>query len=102
MSDKPETMTRAALAESMRNSFPTLSSREAVDVVNNIVGALHDTLSGGENIKISGFGRFTLKDKKARTGRNPQTGEAIEISARRVLGFKASDTLKAILKGDAQ
>ena len=102
MSDKIETMTRAMLSESMKDSFPQLSSRESVDVVNTIISVLHDTLASGENIKISGFGRFSLKDKKARIGRNPQTGEAIEISARRVLGFKASDSLKGELKGEVQ
>ena len=51
----------------------------------------------GEKIKISGFGNFVVRDKKARVGRNPQTGEEITISARRVLTFKPSLVLKNIL-----
>lgn len=51
-------------------------------------------LENGENVKISGFGSFTVRDKKARRGRNPQTGEEITIAARRVLSFKPSNVLR--------
>ncbi|HET6436648.1 MAG TPA: integration host factor subunit alpha, partial [Anaeromyxobacter sp.] len=56
-----------------------------------------ETLERGEKIKISGFGNFIIRDKKSRVGRNPQTGEEIEISARRVLTFRPSQVLKNAL-----
>jgi integration host factor subunit alpha len=58
---------------------------------------MKETLGRGEKIKISGFGNFVLRDKRQRPGRNPQTGEPIKISERRVLTFKASQILKQAL-----
>ena len=55
---------------------------------------IKDTLSKGGKVKISGFGNFSIRDKTTRVGRNPQTGDAMEISARRVLTFKPSQVLK--------
>ncbi len=99
MSKKPESMTRVALTELMGRALPDLTSREAANIVNSIIEVLHDTLVAGEEVKIAGFGKFYLKDKNARKGRNPQTGAEIEITARRVLGFKASESLKQSLTG---
>ncbi len=96
---KPETVTRITLAGLMGEALPGLTNREAADVVNTIIDILSDTLAAGENIKIASFGRFSLRDKGARKGRNPQTGEEIQIAARRVLGFKASDSLRQTLNG---
>ena len=62
-----------------------------------VFNTMKDTLSLGEKIKISGFGNFEVRDKRARVGRNPQTGEVIEISARRLLTFKPSQVLKNAL-----
>ncbi len=61
--------------------------------------AVKETLSRGEPVKVSGFGNFVVREKKARVGRNPQTGRDIEISARRVLTFKPSQVLKDQLNG---
>ena len=58
------------------------------------------TLESGENVKLSRFGNFVLKDKKSRMGRNPKTGEDMEISARRVVTFRPSDVLKARVNGN--
>jgi len=58
---------------------------------------MKNTLEGGDKIKIAGFGNFVVKDKATRRGRNPQTGEEIEISSRRILTFKPSQVLKASL-----
>ena len=66
-------------------------------LVESIFDTIKDSLEAGENIKVSGFGNFQVKDKSARRGRNPQTGEEIEIAARRVLTFKASPVLKKAL-----
>jgi integration host factor subunit alpha len=71
-----------------------LSRAESADFVNAIVEELGAALGAGENIKISGFGTFTLNRKQARMGRNPKTGIEAEIPARTVLTFKASQTLK--------
>jgi integration host factor subunit alpha len=58
---------------------------------------MKETLGHGEKIKVSGFGNFVLRDKRQRPGRNPQTGQPIKISERRVLTFKASQILKQAL-----
>ena len=70
------------------------SKKEASDLVDMVFKVIKDTLSRGEKVKISGFGNFSIRDKSNRVGRNPQTGDAMEISARRVLTFKPSQVLK--------
>jgi integration host factor subunit alpha len=70
------------------------SKKEAADLVDLVFKIIKDTLSKGEKVKISGFGNFSIRDKSTRVGRNPQTGEAMEITARRVLTFKPSQVLK--------
>ena len=67
--------------------------------VETVFDTIKETLEKGEKIKISGFGNFVVRDKNARAGRNPQTGEEITISARRVLTFKPSQVLKNALNG---
>lgn len=71
------------------------SKKEAADLVELVFDTLKDTLSTGEKVKISGFGNFVVREKKSRIGRNPQTGKAIEISARRVLTFRPSQVLRS-------
>ena len=70
------------------------SKKEAADLVDLVFKVIKDTLARGEKVKISGFGNFSIRDKATRVGRNPQTGNAMEISARRVLTFKPSQVLK--------
>ena len=70
------------------------SKKEASDLVDMVFKVIKDSLSRGEKVKISGFGNFSIRDKSNRVGRNPQTGDAMEISARRVLTFKPSQVLK--------
>lgn len=70
------------------------SKKEAADLVDLVFKVIKETLARGEKVKISGFGNFSIRDKATRVGRNPQTGEAMEISARRVLTFKPSQVLK--------
>src|SRR5512143_2828348 len=67
-----------------------------------VFDTIKETLERGEKIKISGFGNFIIRDKKSRVGRNPQTGEEIEISARRVLTFRPSQVLKNALNASAE
>ncbi len=74
-----------------------ISKSDSAKIVEAVFDLMKDTLTQGENIKISGFGVFTVKDKHERRGRNPQTGEELSISARRVLTFKASHKLRNAL-----
>ncbi|HUH65125.1 MAG TPA: integration host factor subunit alpha [Syntrophales bacterium] len=73
------------------------SKKDAAGIVESVFEIMKDSLARGEKIKISGFGNFSVKDKKSRRGRNPQTGSEIEISARRVLTFKSSQVLRKAL-----
>lgn len=70
------------------------SRRECANIVDSFFESIKKTLAQGENVKISGFGNFIVKQKKARRGRNPQTGDEIEISERKVLNFRLSQVLK--------
>ena len=71
-----------------------LSKRETQKVVNAIIGTIRDTLATGEKVTLVGFGTFQVMKRKARTGRNPQTGAALQIPARRVARFLPGKTLK--------
>lgn len=95
-------MTKADLVEAVHETVG-FSKKESSDIVELVFDTMKETLEQGEKIKISGFGNFEVRDKRSRVGRNPQTGEVIEISARRVLTFKPSQVLKAALNtGQAQ
>jgi len=77
-----------------------LSRAESLAMVEAILDHMCDALADGENVKISGFGTFLLRDKKQRVGRNPKTGIEVPITPRRVLTFRASQILKdQIAKG---
>lgn len=89
-----ETFTRAELAGVMADAVDGLTHRGATTMIDNIITVMRETLSNGEQIKVSGFGNFVLQNKEARPGRNPRTGEPITISARRVLKFKPSNILR--------
>ncbi len=71
-----------------------LSKMESTECVEMLLELMKSTLESGENLKISGFGNFLVTQKSARRGRNPQTGEQITITARRILTFKPSIVLK--------
>jgi integration host factor subunit alpha len=73
------------------------SKLEASELVETVFDEIRNALVEGENVKISGFGNFVLRDKKSRMGRNPQTSDPMEISARRVMSFKVSQVLKEAL-----
>ena len=76
-----------------------LSRREAVKALDIVLEIIKDSLCRGEKVKISGFGSFVVNRKRARRGRNPQTGDPLIITSRCVLSFKASDILKERLCG---
>jgi len=77
------------------------SKKEANDVVESIFEIIKLRLGQGQKVKISGFGNFVVNQKRPRKGRNPQTGDEITISARRVLTFKASQVLKKSMNPEA-
>jgi integration host factor subunit alpha len=87
------TLTRADLAETINRKMG-LSRAESLDLVEEILARMCDALARGENVKISGFGSFVLRDKKERIGRNPKTGIEVPITPRRVMTFRASQLLK--------
>ena len=87
------TLTRADLAEAI-NRRVGLSRADSLDMVESILEQMCEALSNGENVKISGFGTFLLRDKTERVGRNPKTGIEVPITPRRVLTFRASQMLK--------
>ncbi len=93
------TMTKADIIENVYDKVGGYSKKEAAEIVEAVFDTLKKTLESGEKIKLSGFGNFVIRDKKSRVGRNPQTGEEITISARRVLTFKPSQVLKNALNG---
>lgn len=87
------TLTRADLAEAI-NRKVGLSRSESLAMVESILDHMSGALEEGENVKISGFGTFLLRDKGQRVGRNPKTGVEVPITPRRVLTFRASQMLK--------
>ena len=93
------TLTRADLAETINRNMG-LSRAESLDAIEAILSHMANAMQNGENVKISGFGSFILRDKKERVGRNPKTGIEVPITPRRVLTFRASQLLKdRIAKG---
>ena len=87
------TLTRADLADAINRKMG-LSRAESLGLVESILGHMSDALANGENVKISGFGTFLLRDKAQRIGRNPKTGVEVPITPRRVMTFRASQLLK--------
>tara|TARA_B110001454_G_scaffold161636_1_gene151101 strand:+ start:1742 stop:2038 length:297 start_codon:yes stop_codon:yes gene_type:complete len=88
-----DTLTRADLAESL-NDKVGLSRAESARIVETILDMMSDALARGENVKISGFGTFVLRDKAQRVGRNPKTGIEVPITPRRVLTFRPSQIMR--------
>ena len=87
-------LTKADIAEHLFTQLG-MSKREAKDMVEAFFEAIRQALERGEQVKISGFGNFDLREKNQRPGRNPKTGEDIPISARRVVTFRPGQKLKA-------
>src|SRR5947209_3584933 len=90
-------MTKSEIVNAVYSKVGGFSKKEAADIVELVFEMVKETLGRGEKIKISGFGNFVLRDKRQRRGRNPQTGQPLTITERRVLTFKASQILKSIL-----
>jgi len=88
------TLTKADLAKQLDEQIG-LTNREAKEIVEYFFQYIGDALVKGQQVKISGFGNFTLHDKRERPGRNPRTGEEVPVSARRVVTFHCGQKLKA-------
>jgi integration host factor subunit alpha len=87
-------LTKADFAERLYEELG-LNKREAKEVVELFFEEIKGSLAHGEQVKLSGFGKFELRDKNSRPGRNPKTGEEIPITARRVVTFRSGQKLKA-------
>ncbi len=94
------TITRVDLAEAVYRSVG-LSRKESAALVQAVLDELAEALIRGETVKLSSFGRFTVREKPERVGRNPKTGIAVPIVQRRVMTFKPSSVLKARINGQA-
>ncbi len=100
MDGKKKTLTKADLVERVYDKigFSKKEASEAVELVfNEMKRALHED----GKLKLSGFGRFDVNEKKPRRGRNPQTGESMTIEGRKVVGFKPSPLLRARVNGQS-
>jgi integration host factor subunit alpha len=93
------TTTKADIVERLYEKIG-FSKKEATEVVESIFEIVKERLQAGEKVKLSGFGNFVVHEKRPRKGRNPQTGEEIIITGRRVLTFKASQVLKKTMNGE--
>jgi integration host factor subunit alpha len=92
------TITRAHIAEMIYTQVG-LSRNESADLLESVLDRIAIRLEGGESVKISGFGTFSVRQKGRRIGRNPKTGEEVPILPRRVLVFRPSHVLKAHVNG---
>ena len=92
------TLTRADIAALINRNIG-LSRNESARLVESILDHMADALADGQNVKISSFGTFVLRDKGERIGRNPKTGVEVPISPRRVLTFRASQSMRGAVAG---
>jgi len=90
-------MTKADLADRVSEKFG-FSRKEAVEIIETLFASMKNILSEGESIKITGFGTFLVRKKGSRKGRNPKTGEEIEITQRKVVTFKPSLQFKSLIE----
>ncbi len=94
-------MTKADIVEQIQTNTG-FTKKEAAEMLESVLSIMKTTLETGEKIKIAGFGNFEVKQKKDRRGRNPQTGEAITIDARRILTFKPSSLLRQAINSTSE
>lgn len=92
------TLTKADLSEQLFEKL-AFSKQDSKDLIEDFFEEIRTALEQGEEVKLSGFGNFTLRNKNPRPGRNPKTGVGITITARRVVSFRASNKLKARVSG---
>jgi integration host factor subunit alpha len=93
------TLNKADLTDAIYNQLD-LPKTKSAQVVDSLLEIIKSTLANGEDILISGFGKFCVKEKGKRTGRNPHTGEDLMLAGRRVVRFKCSGVLKGRINGE--
>lgn len=91
------TLTKADMIEQLMRKLP-VTKQQARMLVDGFFEQISQNLAEGREVKLSGFGNFELKDKKSRPGRNPKTGEAVPVSARRVVTFRAGQKFRQRLE----
>ncbi|VAW40066.1 Integration host factor alpha subunit [hydrothermal vent metagenome] len=89
------TLTKADLVQQVYKTHPSLTKAQATDSVEAFLSLAKTALISGNDLLLSGFGKFNVKDKKSRRGRNPQTGDELTLNARRVVTFKPSGILRS-------
>ena len=92
------TLTKAIIAEAISKKM-SCPNNESLEMVDSLLEIMKQTLESGEDVLISGFGKFSVKEKRERTGRNPQNGQPMMIAPRKVLTFKCSGKLKDRING---
>lgn len=95
-----ERLTKALIAERVHERVG-VSKKDAMSMLESILEEMKTSLEHGDDVKVSGFGHFALRDKKARVGRNPRTGEEALITPRRVVTFRPSRSVRNATAGDA-
>ena len=90
------TLTKNLITDSIQNKLD-LSRTEAYDTMENLLEIIKQTIQDGDSLMISGFGKFSVNEKKARKGRNPATNKEMTLSERRVVTFKCSGQLRKII-----
>ncbi|KAB2890953.1 MAG: integration host factor subunit alpha [Desulfobulbaceae bacterium] len=94
------TITKANLVQQVYKNHHDLTKTQASDAVEAFLRLSKNTLINGSDLLLSGFGKFNVRDKNPRRGRNPQTGEDLILSARRVVTFKPSGILRDMINGE--
>ncbi|MCZ6718330.1 MAG: integration host factor subunit beta [Gammaproteobacteria bacterium] len=93
-------MVKRELVEKVVRRYPQFSKKEAEMVVNEVFGCMAEALAKGERVELRGFGVFEVRQREARNGRNPRTGAAIAIAAKRVPFFKVGNELRKRVNGE--
>jgi integration host factor subunit alpha len=91
---KVEKVTKREFIEHIKATHPNFTTKEAAEIFARTIDTISDSLVAGEDVLISGFGKFCVKIKSARKGRNPATGESMNLPGRRVIKFKLSSALR--------
>ena len=92
------TLTKANLVETVQDMCE-FTEKDSHKLVDKLLGIIKDTLVNGEDVLVSGFGKFYVKEKRKRRGRNPQTGEDLMLGSRKVVRFKCSGVLRDKING---
>ena len=93
-----QTITKASIVESVHNRLG-IPKKESVEIIETILEIIKSTLASGEDVLASGFGKFCVKDKRERKGRNPDTGEDLILAPRKVVTFRCSGRLRDRMNG---